>query len=69
MRTIFLIFWLLVVVVAIYGAAWVARAPLGRSPRETLVPTDEVYTDPSTGEVTRVWLDLVEGGHYFFADQ
>ncbi len=69
MRAILLIFWLLLVLVVIFGGAWAVRSPLGHSPRDTLVPTDEVYDDPSTGTVTRVWLDLVEGGRYYFPDR
>jgi hypothetical protein len=59
-----LIIVLVVVVLLVASVVFYRRHGEGERPRPDWRPTDEVFNDPSTNRVMRVWVDGAGERHY-----
>ena len=62
-----------VIVVGVLVAAFVISLTLRRHaesdlPSDSWTRTDEVFRDPSTGRIMRVWVDPIDGSRHYVPD-
>jgi hypothetical protein len=54
------------IVIAVFG--WDRYRGSGKAASESSQPTDEVFTDPATGQAMRVWYDSATGEREYRPD-
>ncbi len=62
---IVLVIGLVLVAVAVVGWARLKRHGESAVPSESWQRTDEVFRDPSSGRLMRVWLDPIDGTRHY----